>query len=132
MSIEIQWNEPHPETGEKWYIEARHFARVWTFYVRYKRRSEWELYRNPSLAMWENVLSTLRRKYTRRDSVEIEDIKHLEKHIKSIRPALLAWEEKKRAKKEAQQQVDETPRDESDSKVPEIATNKFMNSASQG
>jgi hypothetical protein len=132
MSIEIQWNEPHPETGEKWYIEARHFARVWTFYVRYKRRSEWELYRNPSLAMWENVLSTLRRKYTRRDSVEIEDIKHLEKHIKSIRPALLAWEEKKRAKKEAQQQLDETPRDESGSKVPEIATNKFMNSASQG
>jgi hypothetical protein len=82
--------------------------------------------------MWENVLSTLRRKYTRRDSVEIEDIKHLEKHIKSIRPALLAWEEKKRAKKEAQQQLDETPRDESGSKVPEIATNKFMNSASQG
>ncbi len=108
MSIEIQWNEPHPETGEKWYIEARHFAKVWTFYVRYKRRSEWELYRNPTLAMWENVLSTLRRKYTRRDSVEIDDITLLEKHIKSIRPGLLAWEEKKRHQKEAKELADNT------------------------
>ncbi len=104
MSLDIQWNEPHPETGEKWYIEARRFAKVWSFFVRYKRRSEWEAFRNPTMAMWEHVLDALKRKYTRRDGVEVVDIAHLEKHIKVLRPALEAWEAKKRNRAEQDRQ----------------------------
>lgn len=93
--MEIQWTDLHPDTGEKVYLEARHFAKEWNFFIRYKRRSEWEAVRYPTLAMWEHVLDALKRKYPRRDGAEIHDIEALERHLKKIRPGLEAWEEKR-------------------------------------
>src|SRR5947208_1700712 len=41
VSVEVQWTDADPDTGEKRFIHVERFAGKWTFYVRARRRENW-------------------------------------------------------------------------------------------
>ena len=77
--IEIQWTDSDPETGQRRYLRAERFAKVWRFHYKLQRRGEWTSDLPPTRAMWEHVLDSLRRRYRRREGVEDADIEQVEK-----------------------------------------------------
>ena len=40
MSVEIQWNDVDPVSGEKRFVAVERFAGKWTFKVRFRRREK--------------------------------------------------------------------------------------------
>jgi len=83
--IEIQWTDTDPETGQRRYLRAERFAKVWQFQCKLKRRGEWTAGLTPTRAMWEHVLDSLKRRYRRREGVEDADIERVEKILKEVR-----------------------------------------------
>lgn len=83
--MEFQWNDKDPETGERRFLHAKRFAKVWSFRSKPKRRGDWTEGLTPTLAMWEEILDIMERRYRRREGVEQEDIDEVAKIIKGLR-----------------------------------------------
>ncbi len=84
--MEIEWTELDPTTGEKRFVSATKFARLWQFRVRFKRRTNWEPEPDVSRTMWETLLDGLERRYRRREGVSEEDIASVRKILASLPP----------------------------------------------
>jgi hypothetical protein len=82
--LEIKWKDVDPETGQRRYLCAERFARVWRFRWKLVRRGEWNRWLEPTRAMWEHVLDSLKRRYTRREGVEDADIDQVAKILAAI------------------------------------------------
>jgi len=82
--IEIKWHDIDPETGQRRYLCADRFAKVWRFRWKLERRGPWNHDLTPTRAMWEHVLDGLHRRYRRREGVEEEDIRQVEKILKEV------------------------------------------------
>jgi hypothetical protein len=85
MPIEIKWTDTDPETGERRFLCAERFARVWRFKWKLQRRGEWTRGLEPTLEMWEHVLDSLQRRYRRREGVDIDDVEQVERHLAEVR-----------------------------------------------
>lgn len=80
--MEIKWTDTDPETGQRRFICAERFARVWSFKWKLQRRGEWTKGLKPTREMWEILLDALERRYVRREGVEPADIKQVERILK--------------------------------------------------
>ena len=74
MSVEIQWNDLDPHSGEKRFVSVERFAGKWTFHVRFRRRENWQKVPHPTRAMWEELLDALQRRLPRREGVTDVDL----------------------------------------------------------
>jgi hypothetical protein len=83
--IEIKWTDTDPETGQRRFLCAERFARVWRFRWKLQRRGEWTRWLEPTPEMWEHVLDSLKRRYRRREGVSEEDIEQVEGILAEIR-----------------------------------------------
>jgi hypothetical protein len=72
MSVELQWTDTDPDTGERRWVSAEIFARQWRFKVRWKRREDWTQNVPPTAAMWADLLDGLERRLPRREGVTEE------------------------------------------------------------
>jgi hypothetical protein len=86
MSVDIQWNDADPETGEKRFVCVERFAGKWTFKVRFRRRENWTAPAVITRDMWETLLEALERRYQRREGVSDEDVKAVRQRIASYKP----------------------------------------------
>jgi hypothetical protein len=84
MPIQIQWTDEDPASGERRFLCAAKFARSWHFKSKRQRRGEWTGGLQPTLAMWEHVLDSLKRRYRRREGVSDEDIDQVERIVKAL------------------------------------------------
>ncbi len=84
--MEIEWTDTDPGTGERRFVLAEKFARVWTFKVRFRRRTNWERVPEVTREMWETLLDALERRYRRREGVSDEDLAAVRKVIAGLRP----------------------------------------------
>lgn len=75
--MEIKWTDTDPNTGDKRFVRAERFAGRWEFSCRRERRSVWEVWRNPSREMWEELLESLERRLPRKEGIELEDVKKI-------------------------------------------------------
>ena len=82
--LEIKWKDIDPATGQRRYLCAERFARVWRFRWKLQRRGDWTRWLEPTRAMWEHVLDSLQRRYRRREGVEDEDIAQIEKILAAV------------------------------------------------
>ena len=82
--MEIKWHDIDPESGKRRYLCAERFAREWRFRWKMQRRGEWTRGLEPTLAMWEHVLDSLKRRYRRREGVELEDIDAVKKILAEV------------------------------------------------
>jgi hypothetical protein len=85
MSIEIKWTDADPETGVRRFLAADKFGGVWRFRWKLQRRGAWTRGLQPTRAMWEHVLDSLKRRYRRREGVSDEDIEQVELVLKAWR-----------------------------------------------
>jgi len=73
-SIQIKWTDSDPETGARRFLCAEKFAGQWRFRWKLVRRGPWTRGLEPTRAMGEHVLDSLRRRYRRREGVDDDDI----------------------------------------------------------
>jgi hypothetical protein len=85
-SIQIKWTDSDPETGARRFLCAEKFAGQWRFRWKLVRRGPWTRGLEPTRAMWEHVLDSLRRRYRRREGVDDADVDQVER-------TLTAWRE---------------------------------------
>jgi len=85
-SIQIKWTDSDPETGARRFLCAEKFAGQWQFRWKLVRRGPWTRGLEPTRAMWEHVLDSLRRRYRRREGVDDADVDQVER-------ILTAWRE---------------------------------------
>lgn len=83
--MDIQWTEVDDETGEKRWYKAARFAGHWTFRMRTHRRGDSKRV-HPTRAMWEEVLENLERRYRRREGVDEDDLKQVQKILAEFPP----------------------------------------------
>ena len=57
--MQIKWTDVDPETGERRFLSAERFARVWHFKWKLQRRGTWTQNLEPTREMWEHVLDSL-------------------------------------------------------------------------
>ena len=76
MSVEVQWTDTDPETGERRYVAASRFGRQWAFQIRFHRRDDWADADETQITrdMWETLLEALERRYQRREGVSESDL----------------------------------------------------------
>ena len=84
MPIEIQWTDEDPQTGGRRFLRAEKWAGEWSFKWKLQRRGEWSKGLQPTRAMWEHVLDSLRRRYRRREGVSDEDIAQVERILRDL------------------------------------------------
>lgn len=84
--MEIEWTDADPATGERRFVSARKFARLWAFKVRFKRRTNWQTPPEVTREMWETLLDALERRYRRREGVSDEDLAGVRKVIAGLPP----------------------------------------------
>jgi hypothetical protein len=77
--MQIKWTDADPETGQRRFLCAEKFAGEWTFRWKWQRRGEWTRDLEPTRAMWEHVLDSLKRRYRRREGVSDEDVEQVER-----------------------------------------------------
>src|SRR5262245_7156416 len=58
-TMEIEWKDTDPASGERRFVRAEKFARVWQFKVRFKRRTNWQRTDDVTREMWETLLDAL-------------------------------------------------------------------------
>ncbi|HVK16026.1 MAG TPA: hypothetical protein VM533_03695 [Fimbriiglobus sp.] len=85
MSVDVQWTDTDPDTGEKRFVSVEKFAREWLFKVRFRRRENWTVPAHVTRDMWETLLDALERRYRRREGVSEEDVKAVRKIIAEYR-----------------------------------------------
>jgi hypothetical protein len=83
--MEIQWTDNDPDTGERRYVTAEKFARLWRFKLRHGRRGEWKPARRVSREMWEALLDGLERRHQRKNRASDEDLAAVRKIIAGYR-----------------------------------------------
>jgi hypothetical protein len=94
MSIEIKWTDTDPDTGAKRWLRAEMFAGAWHFSYRNQRRDvSWRKGLEPTRAMWEYVLDSLKRRYRRREGVSDEDVEQVERLLARLSAKEAANEE---------------------------------------
>lgn len=81
MSVEIQWNDVDPVSGEKRFVAVERFAGKWTFKVRFRRRENWQKIVAPTRAMWEELLDALERRLPRREGVTEVDLVYVRERL---------------------------------------------------
>jgi hypothetical protein len=86
MSVEVQWNDTDPATGEKRFVSVDRFAGVWRFRVRARRREDWRTPTVISRDMWETLLEALERRYRRREGVSDADLVYVRKELAKLPP----------------------------------------------
>jgi hypothetical protein len=86
MSLEVQWTDTDPATGERRFVAAERFGRQWRFKVRAKRRDDWSPATVITRQMWETLLEALERRYRRREGASDDD-------LAAVRKLLAAWKE---------------------------------------
>ena len=74
-----------PPTGERRFLCAEKFAGEWRFRWKLQRRGPWTRGLEPTRAMWEHVLDSLRRRYRRREGVDDTDIDQVERILAAWR-----------------------------------------------
>lgn len=74
MSVEVQWTDHDPATGERRFVCVDRFARTWRFRVRARRRENWQPAR-PTRDMVETLLDALERRLPRREGVTEADLR---------------------------------------------------------
>jgi hypothetical protein len=84
-TIEIKWTDTDPETGVRRFLCAEKFAGEWQFRWKLQRRGPWNRGLQPTRAMWEHVLDSLRRRYRRREGVDDADIDQVAKILSDWR-----------------------------------------------
>jgi 23S rRNA pseudouridine1911/1915/1917 synthase len=77
--VEIKWTDTDPETGQRRFLCAERFAGEWSFRWKLRRRGPWNRGLEPTRAMWEHVLDSLRRRYRRREGVSDQDVEQVER-----------------------------------------------------
>lgn len=82
--MEIKWTDDDPETGERRFLCAERFSRVWQFKWKLQRRGDWTRGLVPTRAMWEHVLDSLQRRYRRREGVSDADVAQVEKILREV------------------------------------------------
>jgi hypothetical protein len=82
--MEIEWTDTDPATGARRFVRAERFARVWTFRVRARRRTDWEPPPAVTREMWETLLDALERRLPRREVSE-QDIADVKKVLARFR-----------------------------------------------
>lgn len=85
-TILIKWTDKDPATGTRRFLCAEKFAGKWSFRWKQQRRSDWTKGLEPTRAMWEHVLDSLRRRYRRREGVSDQDVEQVER-------ILIGWKE---------------------------------------
>jgi len=83
--MEIKWTDTDPDSGERRYLRAVRFAREWRFSYRKQRRDVRWRDLQPTRAMWEIVLDSLKRRYRRREGVSDEDVAQVERVLREWR-----------------------------------------------
>jgi hypothetical protein len=83
MPIEIKWTDTDPETDERRFLKAEKFAGEWHFFYRKQRRDVRWLELTPTREMWEHVLDSLHRRYRRREGVDDDDVKQVERVLRA-------------------------------------------------
>jgi len=86
MSVDIQWTDADPETGEKRFVCVDKFAREWRFRVRARRREDWAPPSQVTREMWEMLLDGLERRYQRREGVSDADLTAVRKQLAGMKP----------------------------------------------
>lgn len=86
MSVEVQWTDTDPDTGERRFVAAEKFARKWSFKVRFKRRENWSRHVRETREMWQTLLDALERRYQRREGVKDEDLVEVRKILAAMPP----------------------------------------------
>jgi hypothetical protein len=79
--MEIKWTDTDPAIGQRCFLCAEKFAGAWHFRWKLQRRGPWTRGLEPTLAMWEHVLDSLRRRYRRREGVSDEDVEQVERIV---------------------------------------------------
>jgi hypothetical protein len=87
MPIQIKWTDEDPNTGQRRFLSANKFAGEWSFKWKLQRRGDWTQGLEPTRAMWEHVLDSLKRRYQRREGVSEEDIDQVERILKRWKDA---------------------------------------------
>jgi hypothetical protein len=82
----IEWTDSAPDTGERRFVCAAKFARVWRFKIRYKRRTLWQWTEEVTRDMWETLLDALERRYRRREGVSDEDLVAVRRILAALQP----------------------------------------------
>lgn len=82
--MQIEWTDTDPETGLRRFLCAQRFADVWAFKWKLQRRGEWTKGLEPTPAMWNHVLDSMKRRYRRRRGVSDEDLIQVERIIKAL------------------------------------------------
>jgi hypothetical protein len=83
--MEIKWTDTDPASGQRRFLCAERFARVWRFKWKLQRRGDWTPGLQPTRIMWEHVLDSLRRRYQRREGVSEEDVAQVETVLREWR-----------------------------------------------
>lgn len=86
MSVDIQWTDADPDTGDKRFVRVERFAGRWAFQVRFRRRESWTTPAVVTRDMWETLLEALERRATRREGVTEADLATVRKTIAAIKP----------------------------------------------
>lgn len=86
MSIEVQWTEISPDSGERRFVSVSKHGKRWAFYVRARRRENWLVPDEVTRDMWETLLDALERRYRRREGVTEAD-------LASVRRVLSEWKD---------------------------------------
>jgi hypothetical protein len=86
MSVEVQWTDNDPETGEKRFVSVERFANRWKFWVRFRRREDWQTPKRVTREMWEELLDALERRYQRREGVSEDDLASVRKILMTYKP----------------------------------------------
>jgi hypothetical protein len=82
--VQIKWTDTDPETGARRFLRAARFGGEWRFSFRAQRRDvQWSRL-EPTRAMWEHVLDSLRRRYRRREGVSDADVEQVERILKGL------------------------------------------------
>jgi hypothetical protein len=81
MSVDVQWTDTDPETGERRFVAVEKFAREWRFKVRFRRRENWAPPARVTRDMWETLLDALERRYRRREGVSEDDLRAVRQKV---------------------------------------------------
>lgn len=82
--MQIKWTDNDPETEQRRFLCAERFAGVWRFKSKLQRRGDWTKGLQPTRAMWEHVLDSLKRRYRRREGVSDEDVEQVERILREL------------------------------------------------
>jgi hypothetical protein len=80
--MQIKWTDIEPETGQRRFLCAERFSKIWLFKWKLNRRGDWNKGLEPTRVMWEHVLDSLKRRYRRREGVSDEDVEQVERILK--------------------------------------------------